>query len=109
METDNPNFDITNGQIKEFAPNIRSTGMAFDSLGNSYVVFYSGSQTITKITPDGTVTTNWYNVGSTHVNSIVINSKDEMFVTGFGNNALYKIVLNNGEIVSPNYSSYICC
>ena len=78
--------------------------MAFDSLGNSYVVFYSGSQTITKITPDGTVTTNWHTVGSTHLMGVVINSKDEMFVTGFGNNALYKIVLNAGEIVSQNNS-----
>ena len=31
---------------------------------------------------------------------IVITSKDEMFVTGFGTNSLYKIILNQGEFVS---------
>ena len=43
---------------------------------------------IYKLTPDGTLDTTWYDVGSTYMYPIAINDKDEMFVTGFGTGSL---------------------
>jgi|GEM_PF-4149437 len=67
---------------------VNPTGLAFDSSGNLYVANQS-SNTISKVTPDGTVTT--FASGFTGPRGIVFDSSGNLFVANQGGTTISKI------------------
>ena len=72
-------------------------GIAIDSAGNQYVANY-GSNTVSKITPSGTVTLTWATVGSNPFN-IAIDSAGNQYVTNYGSGTISIIAGNNGVLL----------
>ena len=71
--------------------------IAIDSAGNQYVTNY-GSNTVSKITPSGTVTLTWATVGSNPFN-IAIDSAGNQYVTNYGSGTISIIAGNNGVLL----------
>ena len=87
-------FKVTpEGEVSVFATGlVGASGNAFDSQGN---LFQSniGANRISKITPDGTVTT-FSNVGFASPVGIVMDEDDNLYVCNCGNNTIRKVTPN---------------
>ena len=97
----NPNFDIPDGEIREFSSNGSADNLAFDTNNNCYVIKYM-AQTITLIRSTGEVVQDW--LSGQYYYSIAIDRDNNIWINTFTpTKKLYKITVDaSGNILTNN-------
>ena len=97
----NPNFNIPDGEIREFPSNGSADNLAFDTNNNCYVVKYM-AQTITLVRSSGEVVQDW--LSGQYYYSIAIDRDNNIWVnTLIPTKQLYKITVDSsGNILTNN-------
>ena len=97
----NPNFNIPDGQIREFQSNGSADNLAFDTNNNCYVIKYM-AQTITLIRSSGEVIQDW--LSGQYYYSVAIDRDNTLWINTFTpTKQLYKITVDSfGNILTNN-------
>ena len=97
----NPNFNIPDGEIREFQSNGSADNLAFDRNNNCYVIKYM-AQTVTLVRSTGEVVQDW--LSGQYYYSIAIDRDNNIWINTFTpSKILYKITVDSqGNILTNN-------